>query len=70
MDIFRGGRNNPNKVRRGVPAQRKEKRREEAKVRQEEYDKLTPLLKLAKLDREDFVAAKQVARLKKLCSGE
>ena len=52
----------------GIPNQAvaKERRRVDAKERKEYYATLTPTQKLAALDRADFKATKQRARLEKL----
>ena len=46
-----------------VTAQQRQTRREEAEIRQAEYNKLTPSQKLARLDAGGFVARRQRARI-------
>jgi hypothetical protein len=54
----------------GHRARRRDERRQEAKIRQAEYDKLSPAEKLARLDAGEHDAKKQRAKLAQLAEGE
>lgn len=62
-DTLKAGRGRRNNRKSGVAASNKARKRTEAEVRATEYSKLTNGQRLAKLDRDGFVATKQRARI-------